>query len=251
MDIVPDVSENIRAFRSMMEKTDRSTDIFLLPELWTGRTKTRKADESRAALESVRGVCRDRGVYAVAGTMPWLSGDGFVNRAWIVDDAGTPFAFYDKAHLSSSSGEEKVFAAGGKPLLFNLAGTVCAVLVGGEIMFPEYARCAGLAGGGAIFIPARWEQELQELWEPLIRSTAASSQVYAVACNASCRGDLTREASFGQSAVVSPRGNITGSLGEEAGILTARLDMGEVAKCRKRLPLERGRRPELYGMLLG
>ncbi|MDR1515462.1 MAG: hypothetical protein LBS45_07200 [Synergistaceae bacterium] len=269
MDIAPDVSENIRTFRSMIEKMDRSTDIFLLPELWTGRTgctgrtKTRVEGESAAALESVREVCRDRGLHAVAGTMPWPSGDGFVNRAWIVDDAGTPFAFYDKAHLFSNGGEDKVFAAGDKPLMFNLAGIDCAVLIGYDMMFPEYARCAGLAGGQVIFIPARWEQggqNGQKLWKALLRSAAASCQVYVVACSAAGSGELTLEASFeyfgnfgnfGKSAVVSPWGDVAGSLGEKAGILTSRLDIAEIAKCRKDLPLDRDRRPELYGMLLG
>jgi predicted amidohydrolase len=57
------------------------------------------------------------------------------------------------------------------------------------------------------------------------------------------------EAGFGGSVAVSPQGNVTGVIGEDEGILTARLEIGEVFKCRKQLPLERDRRADLYGML--
>jgi hypothetical protein len=43
---------------------------------------------------------------------------------------------------------------------------------------------------------------------------------------------------------------VIGLIGEGEGILASSLEAGEILGCRKRLPLERDRRPELYGMLL-
>jgi predicted amidohydrolase len=244
MNISSSASENIGKFRSMAEDMDSPIDIFLLPELWTGMCG---ADESEAALRAVCGVCRDRGAYAVAGTMPWPLGNGLVNRAWAVNDAGTPFAHYDKAHLFSFGGEDKIFTAGDSPLIFSFRGLDCSVLVSYDIMFPEYSRCAGLAGGKVMFVPAGQPAESRGPWEMLVRSSAASSQVYVVACNAAGDGGLTPESGF--SAVVTPQGNIMGSLGGGEGILTSRLDIGKIFKCRKSLPLAKDRRPELYGMI--
>jgi predicted amidohydrolase len=229
----------------MAEGMDAATDIFLLPELWTGMCG---AGEAASALEAVCRICRDRGVYAVAGTVPWPSRDRPANRAWVVDDAGTPCAFYDKAHLFSPGGEDKRFAAGDKPLIFSLRGIDCAVLVSYDIRFPEYARCAGLAGGLVFFIPSAWPREERGAWGTLLCAAAASSQAYVVGCNAAS-GGLMHEAGFGGSVAVSPQGDITGMIGEGEGILTARLEIGEVFKCRKQLPLERDRRAGLYGML--
>jgi predicted amidohydrolase len=244
---VADVSENIRRLCAMAGEMDTSTDIFLLPELWTG---TCEAGGSDAALEAVCRICRDNGVYAVAGTMPWPSGERLANRAWVVDDAGTPFAFYDKAHLFSEGGENKRFAAGDNPLIFSVKGLDCSVLVSYDIMFPEYSRCVGLAGGQVIFSPARWARKWRGAWETLTRSTAASCQAYVVACNAAAPCGLAPEESFGGSSAVSPWGDVIGSAGEGEGILASRLEAGEIFKCRKQIPLERDRRAELYGMLL-
>lgn len=243
----PDASLSIRKLCEMAEAMDEETDIFLLPELWTGMCE---AGESASALDAVCRICRERGVWAVAGTMPWPSGGGLVNRAWVVDDAGTPVAFYDKAHLFSQGGEDKRFAPGDKPLIFSLRGIDCSVMVSYDIRFPEYSRCVGLAGGLVIFVPAFWPCEGRGAWETLLRAAAASCQACVVGCNAGASPDLTSGASFGGSAAVSPWGDVEGSLGEKEGILVSRLVIGEVFKCRKHLPLERDRRTGLYGILL-
>jgi predicted amidohydrolase len=282
MHISHSAAKNIEKFRSMAEKMDGTSDIFLLPELWTGMCN---AEESEAALEAVCAVCRDLGAYAVAGTVPWPCGNGFTNRAWVVNDAGTPFAHYDKAHLFSLGGEDKIFTAGDKPLIFSFRGLDCSVLVSYDIMFPEYSRCAGLAGAKIVFVPARQPLEWHGSWEMLVRSSAASSQAYVVVCNAAgteglyqfeikgLKGEalkpvwtiaqphhkqpidselvLNPATSFGLSLAVSPQGGVVESLGEREGILTSRLDISEIFKCRKRLPLTEDRRPELYGMITG
>jgi predicted amidohydrolase len=237
--------ENIGKVRSMAEEMD-SADIFILPELWTGMCGT---EESKAALDAVCRVCRDKGVYAVAGTMPWPCGGRPANRAWIINDAGMPFAHYDKAHLFSSCGEDKIFAAGNAPLIFRFRGATCSVMVSYDIMFPEYARCAGLAGGEIIFVPAGPPAMWGGAWEALVRSSAASSQAYVIACASSGAG-LTHEAAFA-SIVATPAGDIGGLMDDGEGVLTSRLDMSEIYKCRKLRPLTRDRRPELYGLIGG
>jgi predicted amidohydrolase len=233
-----DAGENVERFCDMANRMDGSTDIFIMPELWTGICCE---EGSSAALSAVCAVCADVGTYAIAGTMPWPVCGGLANRSWVVNDAGAAFAFYDKTHLFSSGGDDSFFTPGDRPLVFDLWGISCSVAVGYDMRFPEYARCVGLAGGMVIFVPSLWPAAWLDSWEMTLRSAAASSQTYIVACNAA----------FGRSAVVSPWGNIVSSLGEDEGIMSFKLDIGEIFKCRKHLPLENDRRPELYRLLIG
>jgi predicted amidohydrolase len=238
-----DPASNIEKFRTMARRIDGATNIFLLPELWTG---SRGAEGSDAALREVRRVCAELGSYAVAGTMPWPSDGGLVNRAWVVNDAGAAFAFYDKVHLFSLGGEDKLFRPGNVPLIFEAWGVQCSVAVCYDMWFPEYARSIGLAGGRAIFVPAQWPRQRRGSWDLLARSSAATSQTYVVSCSAAASGDGRF---FGSSLVASPWGDVLASLGEEEGVLTFELDLGEIHKCRKHLSLESDRRPDLYKLL--
>jgi predicted amidohydrolase len=223
---------------------DASTDIIILPELWTG---CRDADSSPAALDEIRELCSSLGVYAVAGTLPWREGDMTVNRSWIVNDSGSAFTFYDKAHLSSRDGDG-TFTAGKRPGIFDVGGVRCAAAVGYDIRFPEYTRSMGLAGAGVLFVAARWARASRGAWEALLRSAAAASQTYVVACNGA--GTISRPPCFGTSLIASPWGDVTAALGEREDVLTSRLDLSEIAKCRKLLPLEKDRRPGLYRLLV-
>jgi predicted amidohydrolase len=49
--------------------------------------------------------------------------------------------------------------------------------------------------------------------------------------------------------IASPWGDELVSLKEEEGAFTLTLDMSETDRCKKALPLEKDRRPELYGLL--
>jgi predicted amidohydrolase len=237
---------NIEKALAMARSMDRSTGIFVLPELWTGNYR---AEDSPRALGAISGVCAELGMYAVSGTLPWAAGGVNVNRAWIVNDAGEPFAFYDKAHLFSPSGEDKIFKAGNAPLMFDFNGLRCAVAVCYDIRFPEFTRSLGLAGARVIFVPALWPKSRRGAWSLLLRSAAAAAQAFVVGCAAA--GRAPGSVYFGGSMIASPWGDELVSLGEGEDMLTLTLDMSETDRCKKALPLERDRRPELYGFLLG
>jgi predicted amidohydrolase len=247
--IPDDAGVHIERFCEMAGRMDRSTDIFIMPELWTGMCG---AEDSSSALDAVRAVCADIGMYAIAGTMPWpvCASGGLANRAWVVNDAGAAFAFYDKAHLFSSGGNDYLFTPGNRPLIFDLKGISCSVVVGYEMRFPEYTRCVGLAGGMVIFAPSLWPATWVDSWEMILRSAAASSQTYVVACNTAEPQATSEKTCFGRSIVISPWGSVVASLGEEEGIMSFKIDVGEIFQCRKYLPLQNNRRPDLYRLLI-
>ncbi|MDR1944300.1 MAG: hypothetical protein LBQ19_05710, partial [Synergistaceae bacterium] len=185
---------NIGKALGMARGLSQPADVLVLPELWAGGDP---ADSPRA-LEAVKAICAELGTFAVAGALPWRSQDGVSLRAWIVNDAGAAFAWYDKTHIPSTG---EAYKAGESPLIFDAGGISCGVAIGYDILFPEFTRSIALAGAGVIFVPARWPESRRDAWAPILRSAAATGQVYVAACGAS--GGLEKSF-FGGSSLVSP-----------------------------------------------
>lgn len=249
-DVEPET--NVRRAVAAMRGASERPDVFVLPELWTrtyvpGMTSM-PHEASPDALEAVSAACRELGAHAVVGSMPWLTERGVVNRTWIVDDAGTPFASYDKAHLFSYGGEDGIFAPGEAPCIFNIGEVPCAVMMCYEIRFAEYARALSLGGAEVLFVVAQWPKRRGSAWEVVNRAMAANSQIYVVSCNNT--GTSSEQDFLGHSMVVSPWGDVIAGMTEAEGVLPATLELHQVEKCRRHIPILKDRRPDLYHILL-
>ncbi len=251
-----DRGANIAKARAMLAEVARedAPDIFILPELWTTPFDPEKlpagafsCEGSEEAVAMIREACERLGAHSVAGSLPWPVPEGVAVRSWLVDDCGTCVDYYDKAHLFSPSGEKDTFAAGSRPLFFDLGGFKCSLATCYDIRFPEYIRSLALGGAEVLFVNADWPACHEERWRILLRAQALSNQFYVVGCN--CTGQTGGLDFCGRSMVVSPWGDIVAEAGAGEEILFATLHLSEVRKCRRNIPLSRDRRPELYGLL--
>ncbi len=246
-----DADANMARVRSLVGGLVEPPDLLVLPELWTQvympDTTSLPHERSAEALDCVRGLCREFGFHAVAGSLPWMTERGLANRSWVVNDAGQTVGYYDKAHLFSRSGEDRFFAAGDRPFLFDLGGIPCGVLTCYDMRFCEFSKCLSLAGARLLFAGAQWPLGRGGIWEPMLRMLAANCQVWLVAAN--IVGESSGQAFLGHSAVVSPWGDVVASLADEEAILCATIRLSEVDKSRENTPIRRERRPELYRLL--
>jgi predicted amidohydrolase len=217
-------------------------DIMLLPEMWLGGDAA--LDASNRALQAISEFCGDQGGFAVSGGLPWDGEGQRTIRTWITDDAGRPFMFYDKVHLSSKDGENKIYSPGRYARLWNTGETLCAAISGYDLMFPEFCRQISAAGARILFVSAQWDEELFTAWEPVLRAAAFTSQCYVAACNRTGESDGRRFC--GNSAVVSPWGKIIGRMGTGEGTLKVEFKLSDIERCKKSLPLERDRRGDVY-----
>jgi predicted amidohydrolase len=217
-------------------------DVMLLPEMRPCGDET-SAGSSRV-VEAISEFCAERGGFAVSGGLPWDGGGERTIRTWITDDAGRLFAFYDKVHLCSKDGEDKIYSPGRYARLWNTGEALCAAISGYDLMFPEFCRQISAAGAQILFVSAQWKEELFAAWEPVLRATAFTSQCYVAACNRT--GEQGGEKFFGRSAVVSPRGEIIAQMGAEEGALKIDFNLSDIERCKKDIPLERDRRGDIY-----
>jgi predicted amidohydrolase len=227
------VPDKAALLRELSDAISPETDVMMFHGTWTGGR-----DESRRCAKILSEICAARRLYAVSGWLPHAEGNRSVLRAWIFDDSGRAFAYCDKTHLRSQTGEDKIYAPGGGPAIFDIGDAACAVLSGYDMLFPEYCRQISIAGARIFFVAANWPDESASMWEPMIRSVAFTNQCFVAACNAT-----------GNSAVVSPFGEIIAATGGGEGVLSVSLRLPETSVCRKNLPLERDRRAGIYAII--
>ena len=211
----------------------RGTDVLLLPEIW----QNGGIEETKHCLEALSQICAERYAFAISGGMPWKEGERKFLRTWILGDSGEEIAHYDKAHLSSKRGEDNIYSPGDGPTIFNIGEATCAALSGYDLLFPEYCRQISLAGVQIFFVSANLGDEFINIWDSLIKSAAFTNQCFVAAC-----------AINGNSAIISPFGEVVGMMGCDEGVLPISIKLSDVPRCRKTIPLERDRRGDIYAI---
>ena len=148
---------------------------------------------------------------------------------------------YRKIHLYDSFGykESDVLAAGPiEPAVFDLDGTTVGVMTCYDLRFPELARRLVDAGAEVIVVPAAWVAGPRKVehWTTLLRARAIENTVYVVGV-----GQPAPRYS-GHSTVIGPLGDVLVEGGDDAEILTTRLDVDAVAEARRTNPSLANRR---------
>ena len=158
---------------------------------------------------------------------------------------------YDKVHLFSPTAEHESFSAGERPPptvethLGRLSGVVCY-----DLRFPELTRAPFLDGAELVCVAAQWPVSRAPHFEVLARALAVANQCFVVAANRTGRDVIGRrelELAFpGNSLVVDPHGTVLARGAGEEGLVHAAVDLDVVRHLRRRVPVARDRRPELY-----
>jgi predicted amidohydrolase len=94
-------------------------------------------------------------------------------------------------------------------------------------------------------MPAEWPASRLEAWRTLLRARAIENQLFMAGVNRV--GESRGEIFGGASAVIDPQGRAITEGGDQEALFTAELDLEEVERTRKRIPILQDRRLDLYG----
>jgi predicted amidohydrolase len=166
-------------------------------------------------------------------------------------------AHYHKIHLFDAFGfrESDTVAPGTEPVMITLGETKVGLTTCYDVRFPGlYIRLAEL-GAQVICVAASWGAGAGKIeqWQTLTRARALDSTCYLVAAAqadpaaAGVGSERSEQSSaaptgVGYSAMISPRGEVLGSLGAEPGLLVADLDLDAVSETRAAIPVLANRR---------
>lgn len=219
-DVIADSFKNIEA------------DVFLLPEMFsTGFCMDAEdiADRNNETLIWMQNFAQQKKT-AIAGSVSICENEKFYNRFYFVKPDGN-FDYYDKKHLFSYSGEDKIYTAGNVRKIIDYKGFRILLQVCYDLRFPVFQR--NLGDYDLVINVANWPETRVEAWRTLLKARALENQSFVFGLNriGTDGNQLNYEESslilFADGTEISARQN---------NIVTAELDLEDLKKFRARFP---------------
>lgn len=251
----PNIEENLTAIEQQIIRAAKAgANIIALPEVFAcydsqkylaiGAQEVTPAGRLRSQMAS---WAKDYGVYLIGGTIPVLEPTTrkVYPRCYFYSDEGKELGYYDKLHLfdvdiDDAQGryrESDMFLSGDEIKIFptrygNVGLTICY-----DLRFPYLFEKLRKAGADIISVVAAFTEKTGKAhWATLLQARAIEQQCYILASNQWGQHDEKRR-TFGHSMVVSPWGEVLDQLEEGAGIAYADIDLAEVERIRREMPL--------------
>lgn len=157
-------------------------DLFILPEMFsTGfcMDAAEVSDKNQESLEFLKKMAKEKNA-AFCGSAPVEENGKFYNRMYFVaPDLKTDF--YDKRHLFSFSGEDKVYTPGKERVIVNYKGFRILLQVCYDLRFPVFAR--NNDDYDAILYVANWPEKRVAAWEHLLKARAIENLSFVFGLN--------------------------------------------------------------------
>lgn len=210
-----------------------------------GKSKAfREADSP--ALAALGALAKQHKVWLLIGSLAIAqeAGDKLLNRSYLIAPSGTVFARYDKMHMfdvevgdGQSYRESAGYAAGTEAVLADTEIGKIGLSICYDLRFAGLYRALAQAGADILTCPAAFTKVTGEAhWHTLLRARAIETGAFVLAPAQTGQHEDGRQ-TFGHSLIVSPWGEMIAERSEDApGILTATLDLSQVAQARNRIP---------------
>jgi predicted amidohydrolase len=235
-----DKRRNLHHFRDVLRKLKDTTDIAVLPELFsTGlslNTEILAETLDGETIKELRSMAADFG-FALTGSYMAEEDGKYYNRAFFIEpDEGRTSRFYDKRHLFSMAGENTRYSSGNERLTINYKGWNIRLLVCYDLRFPVWSRNVDNEYDLLIYV-ANWAASRRYVWSDLLKARAIENMCYV--CGVNRVGiDANKVKYHGGSLLISPRGEVTTDAGHYNEIeLTGTLDKESLNSFREKFPV--------------
>ena len=161
---------------------DLEADLFLLPEMFsTGfyMKPEELSDRQEESLSWMKFFAKSKNS-AIAGSVSVKENDKFYNRFYFVKP-DVSYHFYNKKHLFTYSGEDKVYTAGNERVIVEYKGIRILLQVCFDARFPVFSR--NKRDYDVVLYVANWPETRILAWETLTRARAIENQAYVFALN--------------------------------------------------------------------
>lgn len=231
--------ENLKRVWEIRDRLPKG-GLFLLPEMFccgfdyqNMENLASRAEEFLTFLAELSS--HTKGV--VVGTLPLKREDGIYNTA----------AVFDKGKLLAQRGKIKLFPLYKEPKHFKAAPSSenrvietsvgkIGVVICYEVRFNEITNQLRREGVVILLVPAMWGIERRDHFKVLTRARAVETQSFLVAANA--WGQSGKTFFGGASAIYSPWGEVLSVSYDGTSLGSAKVDLSQVEKVRKKLPVE-------------
>lgn len=230
-----DAAASRRGLDTLLAGVEKS-DVVVLPEMFaTGfcMNPARVAEpEEGETLQWMRRWAA-RLDCAVTGSVPTAGGGHFFNRMYFVFPDGS-YRSYDKRHLFTFGGEDKVYTRGEERVVVEFRGFRFLLLVCYDLRFPVWSRCR--KDYDVMINVANWPTVRRDVWDALLRARALENQCYVVGVN---RVGVDKACTYnGGSVILSPYGKVIASCEDgKSQCVQGEISLEELERFRRRFPV--------------
>ncbi len=252
-----DVAANITSATALIEEAaGQGAQYVQTPEVTTLMDTDRgnlfaqtKPEAGNPALLAFQSLASRLNIWLHIGSIGIRVGDRIANRSYVISPDGRIAARYDKIHMfdvqlanGETYRESENYAPGDRAVVVSTPWGGLGLTICYDIRFPALHQTLAAAGAQMIAVPAAFTVPTGEAhWHTLLRARAIETQSFVFAAAQGGRHEHGRE-TYGHSLIISPWGRILAEAGTEPCVITADIDMADVATVRARIPcLSHGR----------
>lgn len=178
------VTANLAMFEEKIALLPQKTDLIILPEMFsTGFTM----NAPQLAEFMNQTTCKwlqkqaEKTQAVIIGSIIIKENNYFYNRLLWAEPSGE-IDYYDKRHLFSFAGEDKVFMAGKRKIIKSCKGWNICPMICYDLRFPVWSRNVHLAYDVLIYV-ANWPNARLKAWDILLQARAIENQAYCIGVN--------------------------------------------------------------------
>lgn len=177
-----DRTANLHHFESLIRHV-HSADLIILPEMFTTGFSMEPEqlwdDPEGSTLEWMREMAGVSGA-AITGSCIIKDQGHYYNRLYFVKPDGS-FQTYDKRHLFTLAGEEKVYSPGRVRLVVEYKGWRILPLICYDLRFPVW--CRNTVDADLMIFVANWPERRSMPWRSLLQARAIENMCYVAGLN--------------------------------------------------------------------
>jgi omega-amidase len=174
---------NRNFFEEKINAITEKVDLIVLPEMFT----TGFTMNPESIFETIQGetiqwlqsLAKAKN-YTITGSLVIKENGNFYNRFVFVFPSGE-IQFYDKRHLFTLAGEDKVYTSGKEKLIVDYLGWKICPLICYDLRFPVFARNIG--NYDVLIYVANWPKTRINAWDILLKARAVENMCYTIGVN--------------------------------------------------------------------
>lgn len=225
---------NRNHFEVKINAITEKVDLIVLPEMFpTGFTMNSETVAEPMEGETVlwmQSLAKAKKT-AITGSLVIKENDNFYNRLIFVFPSGE-LQFYDKRHLFTLAGEDKVYTAGKEKLIIEYLGWKICPLVCYDLRFPVFAR--NIEEYDILLYVANWPKVRIQAWDILLKARSVENLCYTIGVNRVGFDDNNHEYN-GHSQTVDFLGNYMLEPQETDAVFIVELNKEKLLEIREKL----------------
>ena len=225
---------NRNRFEQKINLITENVDLIVLPEMFsTGFTMTPKLVAETMQGETMswlKFLAKAKNV-AITGSLVIQENENYYNRLVFVFPSGE-IQHYDKRHLFSLAGEEKMYKKGKNKLIIDYKGWKICPLVCYDLRFPVFSR--NVENYDVLIYVANWPKPRINAWNALLKARAIENMCYVIGVNRTGE-DQNKHIYSGSSQILNYLGEELAQANDVEGVFIVKLDKISLHETRCRL----------------